>query len=577
MLATLLRPRIGRLTALAAVLAASAALPLAGPQLVGAFIDRAVAGSPPRVLAALALAYVAVALASQALAVSTTYAADRLAWTAGNRLRNRLARHVLGLDLAFFGRHPPGELIDRVDGDVTALSGFVSSFVLRVAGSVLTLAGVLVAVALEDPRIALALAAFVLLAAVILARSRSRAVAYAVRERAAFADLLGGVEERLDGAEDLRANGGGAHGLRRFREATRTLVRANRRSERAAAGIYVTTSALFAAGSVASLGLGVWRYRSGAITLGTVYLLFRYTDLLRRPLEQIADELHKVQDAVAGAARAGGLLATGSAIGDGGRTALPGGALAVELERVGFAYGDGVPALRDVSLSLAPGAVLGVVGRTGSGKTTLGRLLVRLLDPLEGSVRLGGVDLRDTPLAQVRARVALVPQDVRLFQASLRDNLTLFGAHPADDERLAAVLDGMGLATWWGALDRGLDTPLGTGGAGASAGEAQLIAFARVFLRDPGVVVLDEAASRVDPESAARIERSVGTLLAGRTAVVIAHRLDTVERADEVLVLDGGRVAEHGPRAALAADPCSRYARLLAIGARSVIASGRTR
>jgi ATP-binding cassette subfamily B protein len=570
MLAKLLRPHLGRLAALAVVLAASSALPLAGPQLIGAFIDLAVGGGTTRALGAIAVAYIAVALAAQALVVATTYAADRLAWTAGNELRNRLARHALGLDLDFHGAHPPGELIERVDGDVTALSAFVSSFVLRVAGSALTLAGVLVALLLEDWRIALALSVFLALAVGIVARSRSAAVAHAVRERAAVANLLGDVEERLDGAEDLRANGGGPHGLRRFLEATANLVHAARRSERAAAGIFVTTSGMFAVGGVASLGLGAWLYRSGAITLGTVYVLFRYTELLRRPLEQIADELHRVQDAVAGAARARRLLATGSAIDEGGSRSLPPGRLGLELERVGFAYADGVPVLQDVALSLAPGGVLGVVGRTGSGKTTLGRLLVRLIDPLEGAVRLGGVDLRDAPLAQVRARVALVPQDVRLFQASLRDNLTLFGAQPAGDERLAEVLDGVGLGRWWRSLPLGLDTTLGPTGAGASAGEAQLVAFARVFLRDPDVVVLDEAASRVDPASAARIERAVDSLLAGRTAIVIAHRLDTVERADQVLVLDHGRVAEHGLRAALAADPSSGFARLLAASVQAV-------
>jgi ATP-binding cassette subfamily B protein len=176
------------------------------------------------------------------------------------------------------------------------------------------------------------------------------------------------------------------------------------------------------------------------------------------------------------------------------------------------------------------------------------------------------VDLADADPASVQARVGLVPQDVHLFQASLRDNLTLFGTHPAGDARLLEVLDDLGLGDWWRALPDGLDTPLGPGGAGASAGEAQLVAFARVFLRDPGLVVLDEASARVDPLSQARIEQAVTRLLAGRTAVLIAHRLATVDRADEVLVMDHGAVAEHGRRAALAADPSSRFARLLATG-----------
>lgn len=236
----------------------------------------------------------------------------------------------------------------------------------------------------------------------------------------------------------------------------------------------------------------------------------------------------------------------------------------MELDGVGFAYRDGVPVLEGVTLHLPAGRVLGVVGRSGSGKTTLTRLLLRLADPTEGVVRVGGTDLREVRLAALRAQVGLVTQDVQLFNASVRDNLTLFGAVDADDARLIEVLDSLGLGGWRRALPDALDTPLGPGGAGLSAGEAQLLAFARVFLRDPGLVILDEAASRVDPTTEARIERALDTLLAGRTAIIIAHRLATVGRADEILVLEQGRIAEHGARPALAADPRSRFARLLA-------------
>jgi ATP-binding cassette, subfamily B, bacterial len=562
-LAALLRPMLGRVAVFAAVLAAGSALPLAGPQLLRAFIDRAVAGRPPAVLAG---AYIAVALAGQALAVAATYGAARLAWTTANRLRAELAGHALGQDLSFHGAHPPGELIERVDGDVTSLSTFLSSFAPSVVGNGLTLVGVLVVVAVEDWRVGLALLAFVAAAAVVVVGLRNAAVPQAVEERAATARLLGGVEERLAGAEDLRALAGGGHALRRHGRAAAALYRAADRARRSGARMWIVPMGVFTAGGVLSLGLGAWLYHTGAITLGTVYLLFGYTELLRRPLERIVDQLQEAQESVAGVARVGRLLAARPSVAGGGHARLPDGPLAVELDHVDAAYEDGVPVLEGVSLRLAPGTVLGVVGRTGSGKTTLGRLLLRLLDPDRGAVRLGGVDLRDADPAGVRARVGLVPQDVQLFRASLRDNLTLFGAQPAGDERLAEVLDGLGLGHWWRALPDGLETLLGPGGAGASAGEAQLVAFARVFLRDPGLVVLDEAAARVDPASQARIGWAVDTLLHGRTAVVVAHRLGTVAHADELLVLDRGRMVERGPPAALAADPSSRFAELLAAG-----------
>jgi ATP-binding cassette subfamily B protein len=209
--------------------------------------------------------------------------------------------------------------------------------------------------------------------------------------------------------------------------------------------------------------------------------------------------------------------------------------------------------------------VLGLLGRTGSGKTTISRLLFRLHDPTVGVVRLGGTNIRDAQLDVLRARVGLVTQNVQLFQGTLRDNVTLFdGTVP--DARLHAVFAELGLDAWLRRLPDGLDTALGAGGRGLSAGEAQLVALARVFLKDPGLVILDEASSRLDPETERLLERAVTRLLQGRTGVVIAHRLHTVERADRILILEDGRVAELGRRTDLLRDPGSRFVRLLRAG-----------
>jgi ATP-binding cassette subfamily B protein len=291
--------------------------------------------------------------------------------------------------------------------------------------------------------------------------------------------------------------------------------------------------------------------------------------MVREPLERIFEQLPKVQEAVAGFARVGELLAQRSAVPDDGRAALPPGPLPVELDDVGFAYRKAVPVLDGVSVTIEAGTVLGVVGRTGSGKTTLARLLLRLLDPVQGTIRVAGTDVRDVRIEDLRKRVALVTQDVQLFDASLRDNLTLFGTDRAADDEMIDLLDSLGLGPWFRALPSGLDTVLGPGGAGVSAGEAQLIAFARVFLRNPGLVILDEATSRLDPASEARIERAVDRLFAGRTAIVIAHRLGTLDRADRILLLERGRIVEQGTRRALADDPASRFAGLLAMASGS--------
>jgi ATP-binding cassette, subfamily B, bacterial len=302
-----------------------------------------------------------------------------------------------------------------------------------------------------------------------------------------------------------------------------------------------------------------------------VLSLYRYADMLRQPLQQIAEQLKEFQKAMAGARRAANLLATEPRITDGplDGNALPatgpgrGRGLSVDFEDVTFAYdGGGTPALEALDLHLAAGRHLGVIGRTGSGKTTLARLLLRLWDVDTGVVRVGGVDVRDLRVAALRQRIAIVTQDVDLFRASLRDNLTLFGTHGADDADLRRLLARVGLGDWVASLPEGLDTVL-EGHQGLSAGEGQLVAFARAFLADPDVVVLDEASSRLDPVTEARIGAATRRLLDGRTAVVIAHRLKTLAEADEIAVLENGRLVEHGHRHRLAADASSRYARLL--------------
>jgi ATP-binding cassette, subfamily B, bacterial len=564
LLAVLARGRLAQILGLGALLVVSSAVPLVGPQFMRVFIDEAVAGRPLSLLAAIAGGYVAVSFLQQTLRVVVAHASTHLTWVATNALREDVAGHVIGLDLSFHERHSPGELIERSDGDITALASFASSFLVQVVGSALTLLGVLIVVFVEDWRVGLGLAVFAAVAGVVIGRLRHSAVPMAVDRQAASAALFGELEERLGGAEDLRANAGGAFAVRRFQRALERLVRVSRRASLASRSNWVITLAVFAAGGVLSLLAGTLLFRAGVISLGTVYLLFRYTDLLRGPLEAISGQLPKIQEAIAGACRVRQLLAERSAVRDDGRSTLPTGPLSIELDGVGFAYRNGSNVLDGLSLTVAPRSVLGVVGRTGSGKTTLTRILLRLLEPTEGAVRVAGTDVRDVRIEDLRKRVALVTQDVQLFEASVRDNLTLFGAHRADDEEMVGVLDDLGLGPWYRALPSGLDTLLGPGGAGVSAGEAQLVAFARVFLRNPGLIVLDEATSRLDPESEARIEHAIERLLVGRTAILIAHRLGTLDRADQILVLEQGRIVEHGPRRILVDDSGSRFAGLLA-------------
>jgi ABC-type multidrug transport system fused ATPase/permease subunit len=260
-----------------------------------------------------------------------------------------------------------------------------------------------------------------------------------------------------------------------------------------------------------------------------------------------------------------------------GDQSIGSGALSIEFDGVSFSYDDADDGesseivLRDVSFHIAPGRVVGLLGRTGSGKSTIARLVTRLYEPQAGSVRLNDVATWDAHVADIRRRVGMVTQDVQLFRASIRDNLTFFN-DDIPEEQIIDAIHRLELDSWLASMPNGLDTLLDSGSGGLSAGQAQLLAFTRIFLENPGIVVLDEASSRLDPATEALIERAVDHLLEDRTGIVIAHRLGTVTRADDILILDEGRVAEFGERAALAASPDSHFSRLLATGMEEVLA-----
>jgi ATP-binding cassette subfamily B protein len=566
LLAAYLRPEWPRAVLLGLLLFAGIGLQLANPQIARTFIDDARAGAPPERLAWVALLFVAVALLAIVASVAETYVAENLGWRATNALRADLARHVLELDGTFHAEHGAGELIERIDGDVSAIADFFARFVVQVIGSAVFLLGVLVLLYREDWRVGALLTFFALAALLFMTRGGGFVGQRARRAREASADLTGYVEERLGGLPDVKASGADDYVLGRLLERTAARFHRVNAAEMAGALFNGVVGLLFVLGTGAALGLSTVLHGAGAITLGTIYVVFRYTGMLRQPLERLTRHMNSFQQATGGIVRVRELLATGARVVDGPGATFPDGALSVELDAVSFAYGT-EPVLRAVTLRVEPGEVLGLLGRTGSGKTTISRLLFRLHDPAMGAVRLGGTDVRAARLDALRARIALVTQDVQLFHGTLRENVTLFDP-TVTDARLGEVFAVLGLAEWLRALPAGLDTPLGVAGAGRglSAGEAQLVALARVFLKDPGLVVLDEASSRLDPQTERLLERAVTRLLDGRTGVVIAHRLATVERADRVAILEEGRVVELGRRDELARDPASRFARLRRAG-----------
>lgn len=572
LLARYLIPQWPSMSALLILLLAGIAMQLVSPQLIRYFIDTAQGGHSGGHLMQAALWFIGLSVLTQIVRVLAAYIGENVGWTATNRLRSEVAAHCLKLDMSFHKKHTAGSIIERVDGDINALGNFFSNFVILLMSNLVLMAGILVLLFRENILIGAGMTAFVIFALVIIQRIRRYAAPMWSRMRQISAEFYGFLGEHLEGTEDTRANGATAYVMHRFYSLLRTWLPVRIRAFFGFAAMWITAIAVFALGNAMAFAISAYLWRQGGITIGTVYMVFHYTELLAQPIEKIRQQLEDLQKADASITRVRQLLGTRSLLEEGdGTRALPEGPLSVEFRDVTFGYEEDNTTLANLSFRLEPGKVLGLLGRTGSGKSTTARLLLRFYDPREGEVLLGGTDIRDVSLHELRGKVGFVTQNIEIFQASVRDNLTFYDAS-IEDSRIRQVLAELGLGGWLDALPQGLDTPLESGGGGLSAGEAQLLAFARVFLKSPGLVVLDEASSRLDPATEQLLERAVSRLLRDRTCIIIAHRLSTIQRADDILMLDDGRIAEHGKRLALLSDPDSRFSRVMEAGLEEVLA-----
>ena len=570
LLATYLKPQSAQVLGLAFILITGIGLQLFTPRILRDFIDLALAGASYDLLFQKAWVFFAVVLITQLTTTLATYLSERVAWTATNLLRVDLAAHCLRLDMAFHQKYSPGALIERVEGDVDALSNFFSQFIVRILANGILIIGVLVMLFREDWRAGLGLTVFAALAILMMLRLRGLGTPRWVALRQKAAEAFGFLGEILHGPEDIRSSGATGYILRRFDDILRSWLPLRRSAMLILSLVWTSTMLLFALGTGFSFGLGYMLWSLGAISAGTVYLIFNYTELMRQPIEQIRSQMEDLQRSSASILRVRELFSIQSNIRD-GKSSLPAqGALEVAFRDVTFSYGDQAAALRGLDFHLPAGQVLGLLGRTGSGKSTIARLLLRLYDPLSGQILLGGVSTRDSKLSELTRRVGLVPQEVQIFGATVRDNLSLFDAS-IRDEKILEVIESFELSKWFRSLPHGLDTELGPGG-GLSAGQAQLLNFARVALRDPGLVILDEATSRLDLATETLIDRATARLLKGRTGMIIAHRLHTVQKADLILILETGALQEFGQRQALLANPASHFSALLKTGLEEALA-----
>jgi ATP-binding cassette subfamily B protein len=543
----LLRPYRWLLAASLLLLLLQAGLAVVGPALTQRALDRAIPAGDHGLLARYGLLFVAALLAASAVQYADALLTTRIGQGVMYDLRLRIFSHLQRLSVGFFDRHPVGRLMTRVTGDVETLNELFSSGVVAVFGDVFSLAAIAGMMIWTDWRLALVAFAVIPMLGLVIGLFRRR-VRQAFRDiRARVAQLNSYLQEQLAGMRVVQLFTREAESARRFDAVNRGHLEAHQRSITIYAIFFPVVELVTAVALALLLLAGSRRIVGGGLTIGVLAAFVQLTRRFFTPLQDLSEKVNLIQSAMASSERVFRLLDTAASVTEPARPrVLPRPIRGeVEFDRVWFRYAPGGPwVLRDVSFRVPAGGTTALVGHTGAGKTTIVSLLLRFYDPERGRITLDGIDIAELSTAELRAQFGFVQQDLFLFSGDLLRNLALDPTTGEEQVRQAARR--VGVAGFIERLPETYRHVLTERGRNLSVGERQLLSFTRALARDPRILLLDEATSSVDSETEARIQEGIAELMAGRTALVVAHRLSTIQQAGEILVLHHGEIVERG-------------------------------
>jgi ATP-binding cassette subfamily B protein len=548
----LVRPHAGKLALAVALLLVSVGADLAGPIVLRRLIDTEIAAGSREGIVRSAVVYAALFLVATLANYVQVVVLARTGLAIVTGLKRTLFHHVLHLSLAFFDRNSPGRLLSRIESDAERLQSLFADVSISLLRTFVLLGGALAVMFSADWRVTLAVLAFAVpvAAATTLYFRWMRGLYRSVRS--IVARITGFISEYVQGVPVIQSFGYERRASERLASLNREKLVAERRASFSEYALWGSLGAIEVLAIVLLLVLASGRIVGAAMTVGTLVLFVEYTRRIFRPLAEFSEQLGFIQRAFASADRVFAILDTPTRTPDrpGAAESVPADWREVAFEDVSFEYDGGTRALHGVSFRIRRGERVALVGLSGGGKTTITNLLLRYYEPTSGRIAIDGTDLRDFRQRAWRARVGLVLQDIHLFPGTVAENLRALG-DPGDAAALDRAVRTVGADEVIARLPRGLDEPLAEGGANLSMGERQILSFARALVHDPDLLVLDEATSSVDPGTERRLQASMDRLLAGRTALVIAHRLATVVSADRILVVHGGRLVEEGTHAEL--------------------------
>lgn len=535
---------------------------LEGPNIISNFIDISMYENDVNEMANLAITYIVLSLLNIIITILITYLSQKIGWKSTNTLREDLVKHSVDLDMSFHKEKTHGEMIEIIDSDVGMLFNFFSNMSVVLLSNFLLIIGILAVYIKKDYRMGIIQIIFSVLAFIAFMKIKNIGVSIKKKRRKIETDIYSFVGEVITNTEDIKGNGNTSYVFNRFNSLMNIFLPARIKSNLSSWWAFTVLMIFQAIGFGICFVMGTYLWKKDVITVGTIYLFYNYTNLLLNPINVLQQQMTELQKVGASITRISKLINIKSRIVDSKNDIDIDFSKGILLDNVSFRYDEDREILKHINYKIEKCKKVAVLGRTGSGKTTLASLIVRFYDVNDGNIYLGENNLKDISIKKIRESIVYITQDIQILNTNIRNNITFFNKK-IDDGIIFEAIKKMGLEEWFNKFENGLDTNIGVNGIGLSAGETQLLAFVRAFIKNPKVIILDEVTSKLDLETESKIQVAINNLLENKIGIIIAHRMQTINEVDEIIILENGEIIEFGDACSLRQNVNSEFFQLL--------------